>query len=157
MNLRRKAGTTVIALDEIDREVVRILQDEGRVSVTELAGRIHLSQPAASARLRRLEDAGIIVGYGARIAPESVGLATRALIRLRTTHAQIADALTQFGRLTEITRILRVTGEDCFVVDVHARDARRLEEVIDAIGRFGPVSTSLVLREYPAHPITPAS
>ena len=156
MDHRQEAGTTLGSLDEIDRDMIRILQEEGRVSVTELATRVHLSQPAASARLRRLEDTGVIAGYAARIAPETVGLGTHAVIRLRTTHAQIADALQQFERLPEVSRILRVTGEDCFVVDVHARDAGRLEEVIDAIGRFGPVSTALVLREYPAHSITPA-
>lgn len=85
-----------------------------------------------------------------------MGLGTHAVIRLRATHAQIAAALKQFATLPEVTRIYRVTGEECFVLDVHAPDARLLEEVIDAIGRFGPVSTALVLREYPAHPITPA-
>lgn len=144
------------ALDETDRTVVRILQEEGRVSVTELAARIHLSQPATSARVRRLEDAGVIGGYAARIAPEAVGLTMHAVIRLRSAHAQLADVLAQFATLPEVTRVLRVTGEDCFVIDVHAAGAGRLEQVIDAIGRFGQVSTSLVLREYPAHPITPA-
>lgn len=155
MDHTQKGAFAVDSLDEIDRDMLRILQDEGRVSVTELAARVHLSQPATSARLRRLEDSGVIAGYGARIAPEAVGLTTHAVVRLRTTHAQIADALKQFESLTEVSRIYRVTGEDCFVLDVHARDAGRLEDVIDAIGRFGPVSTSLVLREYPAHRITP--
>lgn len=144
------------SLDEIDRDMIRILQDEGRVSATELASRVHLSQPAVSARLRRLEDAGVISGYGARVDPESVGLTIHAIVRLRTTHAQIPDALKKFREMQEVSRIVRVTGDDCFILDVHARDARRLEDVIDAIGRFGPVSTSLVLREYPAHRIAPA-
>ena len=143
-------------LDETDRHILRALQEEGRISVTELAARVHLSQPATSARLRRLEDAGVIAGYRARVAPEAVGLTTHAIIRLRTTHAQIAGALATFARLPEVNSIYRVTGEECFVLDVHARDAGRLEEVVDAIGRFGPVSTALVLREYPAHRITPA-
>lgn len=47
-------------------------------------------------------------------------------------------------------------SEKGVILDVNARDPGRLEEVIDAIGRFGPVSTSPVLREYPAHRITPA-
>lgn len=156
MDHKQEAVFTLGSLDEIDREMLRILQEEGRVSVTELAVRVHLSQPAASARLRRLEDSGVISGYAARISPAAVGLGTHAVVRLRTTHAQIAAALEQFGNLPEVSRILRVTGEDCFVLDVHARDAGRLEEVIDAVGRFGPVSTAIVLREYPAHPLTPA-
>lgn len=143
------------SFDVIDRELIRILQAEGRVSVTDLATRVHLSLPATSARLRRLEESGVIVGYGVRLSPEALGLTMHAVVRLRTTHAQIADALRQFESLAEVSRIYRVTGEDCFLLDVHARDARRLEQIIDAIGRFGPVSTSLVLREYPAHPLMP--
>lgn len=141
--------------DDVDRDILGILQGEGRISVTELAQRIHLSQPATSARVRRLEDAGIIAGYSARIDAEAIGLTIHAVVRLRTTHAQVPDALAQFAALSEVTRIYRVTGDDCFLLDVHARDPRRLEEVIDAIGRFGPVGTSLVLREYPAHPLAP--
>lgn len=155
MDHKREGVFAVNSFDEIDRELIRILQSDGRASVTELADRVHLSQPATSTRLRRLEVAGVISGYGARLSAEALGLTTHAVIRLRTTHARIADVLKQFDSLVEVTRIYRITGEDCFILDVHARDAGRLEEVIDAIGRFGPVSTSLVLREYPAHPLTP--
>lgn len=110
--------------DDVDRDILGILQGEGRISVTELAQRIHLSQPATSARVRRLEDAGIIAGYSARIDAEAIGLTIHAVVRLRTTHAQVPDALAQFAALSEVTRIYRVTGDDCFLLDVHARDAR---------------------------------
>jgi Lrp/AsnC family leucine-responsive transcriptional regulator len=55
--------------------------------------------------------------------------------------------------LREVVSTYRLTGEDCFLLDVHAPDAGRLEQVVDAIGRLGPVSTSLVLREYPGKPL----
>ena len=55
--------------------------------------------------------------------------------------------------MTEIQLIYRLTGEDCFLLDVHASSAERLEELVDTIGYLGPVSTSLVLRDYPAKPL----
>lgn len=142
-------------LDDVDREIIRVMQLDGRITMTGLAELVHLSQPAASARLHKLEDAGYIVGYAARIDAARLGLSTHAVIRLRTTHGQIATALELFASLPAINRIYRITGEDCFVLDAHTATPEDLETVIDAIGRFGPVSTSLVLREYPAHPIAP--
>lgn len=145
------------SLDQVDQTILEVMQQDGRVTMTDLAHRVHLSQPAVSARLRKLEDAGYITGYGARVSPTRLGLSTHAVIRLRTTHGQIEASLAQFAQVPEIHHIYRVTGEDCFMLDVHTRTPERLEEVIDTIGRFGPVSTALVLREYPAHPIGPTS
>ncbi|WP_338888645.1 Lrp/AsnC family transcriptional regulator [Rhodococcus sovatensis] len=138
----------------MDHEIIHVMQLDGRITMTALAEHVHLSQPAASARLRKLEDAGYISGYAASVSPARLGLGTHAVIRLRTTHGQIAAALELFGSRPEIHRIYRVTGEDCFVLDVHTATPENLETVIDAIGRLGPVSTSIVLREYPAHPIS---
>lgn len=60
-----------------------------------------------------------------------------------------------FARLPEIVSIYRLTGEDCFLLDVHAASAERLEAIVDSIARFGPVTTSLVLRTYKTKPVEP--
>ncbi|MFF9511434.1 hypothetical protein ACF1BU_38575 [Streptomyces sp. NPDC014724] len=56
------------------------------------------------------------------------------------------------SRTPEIASTLRVTGEDCLIFDVYCPQAGRLEEVADALARYGPVTTSLVLRSYPQKP-----
>jgi DNA-binding HxlR family transcriptional regulator len=63
-----------VSLDKLDHAILATLQDEGRLSLSELGRRIGLSQPAMSERVRRLEDNGVITGYGARIDPSAVGL-----------------------------------------------------------------------------------
>lgn len=136
--------------DAVDMAMLRLLRVEGRLGVTELARRVQLSQPAVSARLQRLERSGVITGYRASIDRRRLGLAIHAVARLRTTQAQVAPALELFAVLPEVVRIYRLTGEDCFLLDLHAVDAERLEAVVDSIARIGPVTTSLVLREYPA-------
>jgi Lrp/AsnC family leucine-responsive transcriptional regulator len=142
--------------DRTDRAILAILQQEGRLGVTEIGRRVNLSQPAVSARIRRLERSGVITGYRATVDPSRLGLTIHAVVRLRTTHARIGACLEHFGQVPEITGVMRLTGEDCFLIDVHAADARRLEAVVDAVARFGPVTTSLVLRTYPAKAIGPA-
>ncbi|MFE9707518.1 Lrp/AsnC family transcriptional regulator [Streptomyces sp. NPDC005930] len=81
--------------------------------------------------------------------PGALGLPIHAVIRLRTTHTQLPRALDFASRTPEITSILRVTGEDCLVIEAHCSHARRLEDVVDALARYGPVTTSLVLGAYP--------
>lgn len=142
-------------LDRIDRQILDLLQNDGRLTGAEVGRRVGLSQPAASARILRLERAGVIAGYRAVVDAGAVGLNIHAVVRLRTTHAQLGPALQLASQTNEVTSTLRVTGEDCLVFDVHCVDAARLERVVDSLARYGPVSTALVLREYARKPLTP--
>ncbi|WP_027934688.1 Lrp/AsnC family transcriptional regulator [Amycolatopsis thermoflava] len=141
------------SLDEIDRAILELLQTEGWLSGAEVGRRVGLSQPAAGARIQRLEKSGVILGYRAVVAPAAVGLNIHAVVRLRTTHAQLPKALALAGRIAEVVSTVRVTGEDCLLFDVHCTHAERLEQIVDSLARFGPVTTSLVLRSYPAKPL----
>jgi Lrp/AsnC family leucine-responsive transcriptional regulator len=148
-------GQTSVSLDALDLAILEILQTDGRLGVTEIGRRINLSQPAVSARIKRLEQSGVITGYRATVAPARLGLGIHAVVRLRTTHARISACLEHFAGLDEIVNVHRLTGEDCFLLDVHTATAERLETVVDGIARFGPVTTSLVLRTYETKPVRP--
>lgn len=154
---REMVRTTLDSLDDIDRDILALLQAEGRLTGAEVGRRVGLSQPAASARIQRLEKSGVITGYRAVVDPATLGLNIHAVIRLRSTHAQLPRALDLAGRTREIVSILRITGEDCLIFDVHCPQAGRLEEIVDALARYGPVVTSLVLREYPPKPLADAT
>ncbi|MFB7843424.1 Lrp/AsnC family transcriptional regulator [Microbacterium sp. NPDC056052] len=143
-------------LDRVDRQILELLQTDGRLTGAEVGRRVGLSQPAASARIVRLEKLGIIVGYRAIVDPAALGLNIHAVVRLRTTHAQLAPALETAAKTTDITSTLRVTGEDCLIFDVHCPDATRLEVIVDTLARYGPVTTALVLHDYSTKPLTPA-
>ena len=155
MNGKSMAGETSESFDAVDFRILAILQAEGRLGLTEIGRRVNLSQPAVSARVRRLERAGVISGYRAVVDPARLGLNIHAVVRLRTTHAHVPACLDHFARLPEVVSVYRLTGEDCFMLDIYAATAERLEAVVDGIARFGPVTTSLVLRTYDAGTITP--
>ncbi|MEV0206289.1 Lrp/AsnC family transcriptional regulator [Streptomyces sp. NPDC050788] len=141
------------SLDEIDRLILELLQTEGRLTGAEVGRRVGLSQPAAGARIQRLEKSGVITGYRAVVAPAAVGLNIHAVVRLRTSHAQLSPALALAAQTPEVVSTLRVTGEDCLLFDVHCSHAERLEQIVDSLARYGPVTTSLVLRSYPPKPL----
>jgi Lrp/AsnC family leucine-responsive transcriptional regulator len=141
------------ALDPTDIAMIEILQDDGRISVSELGRKVGLSQPAASERLKRLEERGIVTGYRAVVDPASLGFGMMAVIRLRTTHEHIKPCLKQFSEMPEIIEVLRLTGEDCFHLKVIVPSPADLEGIVDSIARYGPVTTAIVLRSERPKPI----
>lgn len=145
--------STEKGLDPTDMSMIEILQQDGRISVSELGRRVGLSQPAASERMKRLEEKGVIAGYRAVVDPAAVGLGMMAVIRLRTSHEHIRPCLKQFSEMPEIIEVLRLTGEDCFLLKVLVPTAENLETIVDSIARHGTVTTSLVLRNEPAKAI----
>lgn len=145
-----------VTLDVTDRKILRALQEDGRIALSELGRRIGLSQPAMSERVRRLEERGIIIGYGAKVDPRALGLATSAIIRLRTTHEHIRPCLDLFGAMPEVIDVYRVTGEDCFILRVVVPAPEDLERIVDAVAKYGAVATNVVLRNEKPKPIEPA-
>ena len=137
--------TKAIALDKLDWRILEALQSNARVTNTELGKQIGLSQPAVTARIRRLEEQGVIEGYAARINPGLVGRRIAAVVRIRTTHAEIKHCLSAFAAMPEIIEAHRITGEDCFLVRIVVEEMSQLESAIDALARFGPVTTSILL------------
>ncbi|MCK0195479.1 Lrp/AsnC family transcriptional regulator [Ancylobacter sp. 6x-1] len=143
-------------LDERDLAILEALQEDGRLPISELGRRIGLSQPATSERVKRLEERGVITGYGARIDLAAIGLRMTAIIRLRTAHAHIRACLDAFAALPAIVEVHRVTGADCFVLKAIVPAPEHLAVIVDSIGRFGEVTTSVVLRSEPVRPISRA-
>jgi Lrp/AsnC family transcriptional regulator, leucine-responsive regulatory protein len=143
-------------IDKLDVAILEALQENARISLSELGRQIGLSQPAMSERVKRLEERGIITGYGARIDVEVLGLGMTAIIRLKTTHEHIRAAIERFARMPQVMEVYRLTGEDCFLLKVIVPTPSQLETIVDAIARFGAVTTSVVLRSERPKPITTA-
>lgn len=141
------------SVDAKDLKILEALQANARVPLSELGRSVGLSQPAVSERVKRLEEAGIIEGYGARINPRALGLGLMALVRLRTSHEHIKTCLKRFSEIPHIVEVHRVTGDDCFVLKVLVPAPEDLETIVDRIAGFGAVTTSLMLRSEPARPI----
>lgn len=144
---------STIQLDKLDRHIIDLLQRNARMSNTELGKQIGLSQSAVTARIQKLEENGVISGYHARINARLLGMEIAALIRIKTTHAQIKACLSEFDAMPEISQADRITGEDCFIVRVVVASMPDLENAIDRLAKFGAVSTSIILATYDEKPI----
>jgi Lrp/AsnC family leucine-responsive transcriptional regulator len=132
-------------LDKIGWQLLRVLQDDARLSYSELGRRIGLSSPAVAERVRRMEDAGVITGYRAMIEPSKVGYATTAFIHLKTIGDNHANIATVAHSLSEILECHHVTGQDSYMIKVIVASMAHLEHVISQLREYGETTTSIVL------------
>jgi Lrp/AsnC family transcriptional regulator, leucine-responsive regulatory protein len=142
------------APDQIDWKILELLQHNARLSNTQVAKLVGLSQPAVTARIQRLEDAGVIEGYSARVNPKCLGREVSAFIRLKTTQAEFHHCLKAFERIPQILEIYRLTGEDCFIVKATFETMSQLESTIDTLAKHGNSTTTMILAPYPPRPLT---
>ncbi|MEU6663944.1 Lrp/AsnC family transcriptional regulator [Streptomyces sp. NPDC046821] len=137
-------GESPYTPDATDWRILDVLQREGRASYAELARAVSMSASAVTERVRRLEEAGVIAGYAAVVAPERIGLPILAFVRLRYPNGNYKPFHDLVETTPEILEAHHVTGDDCFVIKVAARSMKHLEEISGRIGALGSVTTSVV-------------
>lgn len=130
--------------DAMDARILDILQTDARTTLAEIGRRIHMSQPAVAERVRRMEGAGVIAGYHARVNPAALGYGITAFIRVsKRSHEMPVEVVA--ARVPEIIECHSITGDDCSIVKVVAPSVTELEKVIEHLTRCGVTSTSIVL------------
>lgn len=125
-------------------ELLRLLQDDPRMSTSELARRVGMSAPAVRERVLRLEEAGVIAGYGLVLDPAALGYKVCAIVRVRPAPGQLSKVAELGRKLPQVVECHRVTGEDCFVMKVYLPGLDQLDEVLDQFLAFGQTTTSIV-------------
>lgn len=131
-------------LDRIDRRLLAALQENGRASNLELAEAIRLSPAQTLRRHRRLEEAGIIKRYEARLDATSLGFGVTAFIHVTMERGHIRDLSNFKGLVAELAQIqecFSVTGDIDYVLKVVARDLKSLSDfLLDTLMRIPGVS-----------------
>ncbi|QCX51766.1 Lrp/AsnC family transcriptional regulator [Ralstonia pseudosolanacearum] len=132
-------------MDELDWKVLALLQHNGRMTYTELARQVHLSVPAVTERIKRLEEAGVIEGYAARINPVAAGYAVSALIGITVPQPAKAKFLKLLSTIPGVLECHHVTGADSYVMRLVAVSMADLERLIERINLYGETRTSIVM------------
>ena len=141
--------------DQLDLAILRELQANSRISVADLARKIHLSPPAVHQRIKRLERAGVITAYAAILDREAVGLELLCFIRLRVenhTHAQFAALQAALSALSAVLECYRVTGGHDLLLKVVVASHKELDQFISqhlmTIPGVGHIETNTVLQPW---------
>ncbi len=140
--------------DDLDRALLRALQEDARRSNVELARLVDLSATGLQKRLRRLEEAGVIVGYAARLDREALGYDMLCFVQV-TLQRHEPDAVDNFRRevqaMPEVLECHHLTGEFDYLLKVVLRNRKHLERFIlntlTPVRGMDKIRTSLVLSE----------
>tara|TARA_R110000850_G_scaffold108484_12_gene220826 strand:- start:2197 stop:2673 length:477 start_codon:yes stop_codon:yes gene_type:complete len=143
---------STFGLDRFDQAILSTLAEDGRISITDLAKRIGLSKSPTQARLRRLEETGVILGYRALLNPIRLGLDHVAFVEVRLTDTREA-ALSAFNKavakVPEIEQAHMIAGNFDYLLKVRTRDMSSyrafLGDTISGLPHVGSTSTYVAM------------
>lgn len=135
---------TLAELDETDRRIVKILDDDARISLKELAAQVKLSSPSVAERLRRLEERGAIRAFTVDVDPRALGYALQAIVRIRPLPGKMLAVQKLIAEIGEFSECDKVTGEDCFIGRLHLRSIEHLDRILDRIADKAETNTAIV-------------
>ncbi len=131
-------------MDYIDRQIVNILQKNARTPLKVIAEKAYLSSPAVSARIERLEKAGIITGYSAEVNVEKLGYHIMAFINLEVQPKQKAQFYPFIEACPNVLECSCVTGQFSMLIKVAFKSTVELDQFIGRLQDYGRTSTQIV-------------
>ncbi|GAA1785962.1 MAG: Lrp/AsnC family transcriptional regulator [Actinobacteria bacterium] len=129
-------------MEDVDRKLVELLRQDGRMSFTDLGKAVGLSTSAVHQRVRRLEEREVLLGYAARVAHDQLGAPLTAFVAITPFDASAPDDIPDRLRgLPEIEACHSVAGEANYLLKVRVGTPGELEELISRIRSAASVST----------------
>jgi Lrp/AsnC family leucine-responsive transcriptional regulator len=149
--------------DKIDTTILTILQQDARTSNAEIARQVGLAPSAIFERLRKLESAGLLEGFHARLNPKAIGLGMLAFVFVRSQERVGSnETALRLSAVPNVLEVHNVAGEDCYLVKVRVENPEALGKMLrDELGKIPGITTTrstIVLETYkettflPVHP-----
>jgi Lrp/AsnC family leucine-responsive transcriptional regulator len=135
----------IVLLDDTNVRLLGELHANPRITMSALGRRLGMSPPAVTERVQRLEQAGVILGYRLDVSPSAIGLPVTAFVRIRPGAGQLPKIAELARGLGQVSECHRITGEDCFLIKVHAASVPDLEELLDQFVTYGQTVSSIVV------------
>jgi Lrp/AsnC family leucine-responsive transcriptional regulator len=137
-------GARSVSLDTVDRQILELLQVDGRMPNAEIARRLGMAPSAIFDRIRKLEERRVITGYEARVDARAIGLGLTAFIFVRADD-YVASARTgdELRRIPEVLEVHHIAGEDCYLVKIRVPDTEALGALLrERIGTMKSVRST---------------
>src|SRR6266516_654604 len=132
-------------LDATDWAIIGEIQRDARLSFNQIAKRVNLSAPSVAARIRRLEEAGVIEGYHAQISPAAAGWPVAAFVQLHCHPGPCLLKTSAAENFPEIVEIHRLSGSSCTMVKVRTASMAHLSSLLERIGEHADANSHIVL------------
>jgi Lrp/AsnC family leucine-responsive transcriptional regulator len=125
-------------------KLLRLLRENPRISVSELARRVGMSPPATRERIQRLEEAGVIQGTRVELDAKALGYPIAAFVRVRPMPGKLPKIAELARKMPQVVECHRITGEDCFIMKIYLEELDALDRVLDRFLAYGQTTTSLI-------------
>jgi len=132
-------------LDDVDRKIISILQQDSRISFSRLAKMLNLSESTIHMRIKRLREAGVIRGFCVDVDLDKVGMNVLAFVLLKADPKKYDDILRKLAEIKEVFEIYDVTGEYYALLKVRVSDKEELAKVLDKIGNMEGVTSTYTM------------
>jgi Lrp/AsnC family leucine-responsive transcriptional regulator len=134
-----------IKMDALNWKILNLLQQNARESFANIGRSIGLTAPAVGERVKKMEDAGILLGYNATVSHSLTGHQLKAIITLRAFMGKLKPFLVLVSTFDEVINCYRITGNENIVMEVVLKDQFHLEQFIDKLIQYGETRTNIVL------------
>jgi Lrp/AsnC family leucine-responsive transcriptional regulator len=125
-------------------KLLRLLREDPRISISELARRVGMSPPAMRERIQRLEESGVIQGTHVALDPKALGYPIAAFVRVRPMPGKLPKIAELARNMPQVVECHRITGEDCFIMKIYLEELDALDRVLDRFLAYGQTTTSLI-------------
>lgn len=131
-------------LDEVDIQILNLLRKNARIPLKDISSEVHLTAPALSARISKLEKAGIIKGYHADVDLEKTGYNVKAFIQISVLPEDHKDFVAFVKKKSCVIECSHITGEFSMMLKVVFRSTSDLDKFISELQSFGKTETEIV-------------
>ena len=144
-----------INVDNISLKILGLLQENARMSYTEIGQRIGMASTSVKERIEKMEDSGVISQYTIKLDNEKLGYPINAIITVSCSGAYtpkeqvIVDMLSEYPQVLEV---LRISGKNDFLVKVCVQSMEEYKEINDKLGKFGQIETSFIVTSFVNNP-----
>ena len=144
-------------MDGVSWRILALLQENARISFSEIGRRVGLTSTAVAERMRRLEDARIIRGYKLDVGTDMLGYSMTVFIRVAVRPGASAQVVRLAESMPEVLECYRITGDDSYLLKAVVTGVPHLEQMLMRIRPLGQPATSVVLSSVIQHPVVPPS
>ncbi|MEE4563207.1 Lrp/AsnC family transcriptional regulator [Paenibacillus polymyxa] len=131
-------------IDEIDYKIMKLLQHDARMTISQISKEISMSQPSVKERMTKLEERGIISGYNAVFNLRELNRGITTFILIKTEHCQ--ELIDFCKEAKEVTDLFRISGEFNYLIKVQSASVEEIAEFQDSLVKLGPSKSHICMK-----------
>jgi len=146
--------TMASPIDALDARLIAALRAHPRLGLLEISRRLGVARGTVQARLAKLEQRGVITGFGPEVDPVEIGHSIEAFVMLELTQGRLAEAVVALEATPEVLESDAVSGPQDLICRIAARDTEHLQEIVNSLLASDAIrrSTSYIVLSRPIRP-----